>query len=133
MSVFIDSSALIALVNGDDHHHPRAVDALAEMARTPIALVTHEYALVETITLLQRRLGLPAVRQLIGGILPIIDVVWVDPEAHQIARDTMVAADRRGISLVDWTSFLVMRRADIDTAFTFDGDFAAQGFRVIPA
>jgi predicted nucleic acid-binding protein len=35
--------------------------------------------------------------------------------------------------LVDWTSFLVMRRLGIDRAFTFDPDFTAQGFRVVPS
>lgn len=44
----------------------------------------------------------------------------------------MLAAGRR-VSLVDWTSFLVMRRRGITTAFAFDADFAAEGFQVTPA
>jgi predicted nucleic acid-binding protein len=34
---------------------------------------------------------------------------------------------------VDWTSFLVMRRHGVRRAFTFDPDFGAEGFDVVPA
>jgi predicted nucleic acid-binding protein len=34
--------------------------------------------------------------------------------------------------LVDWVSFEVMRRERIESAFAFDADFDAQGFRTIP-
>jgi predicted nucleic acid-binding protein len=44
----------------------------------------------------------------------------------------MLAAGRKRISLVDWASFGLMRRLRIDTAFTFDRDFAGQGFELIP-
>jgi predicted nucleic acid-binding protein len=45
----------------------------------------------------------------------------------------VLVAGRRKVSLVDWTSFLVMRRRGISTAFALDSDFAAEGFEVIPA
>ena len=44
----------------------------------------------------------------------------------------MLAGGQRAVSLVDWTSFLVMRRRGISTSFAFDDDFAAQGFRTLP-
>lgn len=34
--------------------------------------------------------------------------------------------------MMDATSFVVMRDLDIDTAFTLDADFAAEGFTVLP-
>ena len=37
--------------------------------------------------------------------------------------------DERVYSFVDATSFAVMRAHRIDAALTFDGDFAAAGFR----
>jgi predicted nucleic acid-binding protein len=45
----------------------------------------------------------------------------------------MLVAGRRSVSLVDWTSFLVMRRRGISTAFALDPDFAVEGFEVMPA
>jgi uncharacterized protein len=40
----------------------------------------------------------------------------------------VLAAGRRQISLVDWTSFTVMRERSITHAFAFDNDFESQGF-----
>ncbi len=42
---------------------------------------------------------------------------------HERARDILE-------SLVDAVSFEVMRRYDIDTAFAFDNDYVAEGFRL---
>ena len=68
-------------------------------------------------------------------LLPLVDVEWVEPALHAEAREAMLAGGQRGISLVDWTSFLVMRRRGIGTAFTLDVDGPAprpEGFRVTP-
>ena len=43
----------------------------------------------------------------------------------------LLAADKRNVSLTDWTSFEVMRDRGIDLAFAFDPGFAAQGFDVL--
>jgi uncharacterized protein len=45
----------------------------------------------------------------------------------------MLAAGQRDVSLVDWTSFELMRRLGVNTAFAFDDDFAEQGFDLLPA
>ena len=66
------------------------------------------------------------------GLLPLIDIRWIDPEDHRAATEAMLAAGRRRVSLVDWASFGLMRRLRIETAFTFDRDFAGQGFELIP-
>jgi len=33
---------------------------------------------------------------------------------------------------MNWTSFLIMRRHGVRSAFTFDPDFGAEGFEVLP-
>ena len=48
------------------------------------------------------------------------------------ALDLLRARPGRRISLVDATSFVVMRSAGIETCFTLDGDFAAEGFATVP-
>ena len=45
---------------------------------------------------------------------------------------SLLASGRKDVSLVDWVSFELMRRAGISMAFAFDRDFAAQGFSLIP-
>ena len=44
-----------------------------------------------------------------------------------------LAAGHRSLSLVDCTSFEIMRRHGLGEALTLDRDFARQGFRVTPA
>jgi predicted nucleic acid-binding protein len=73
-----------------------------------------------------------ALRRFVDDLLPLVDVEWVDQAPHAEAREAMLAGGQRGVSLVDWTSFLVMRRRGIRTAFAFDDDFAAQGFSTLP-
>ncbi|OGM61002.1 hypothetical protein A3A75_01965 [Candidatus Woesebacteria bacterium RIFCSPLOWO2_01_FULL_39_10] len=40
--------------------------------------------------------------------------------------------DGRGVSMIDCTSFAVMRRLKIKEAFAFDEDFKNLGFKVYP-
>ena len=88
--------------------------------------------MLEAIALVQRRLGLDAVRDLTDRLLPLFEIRWVDEAAHRAAIEAMLAGARRRVSLVDWASFGLMRREHIDVAFTFDRDFAAQGFELMP-
>jgi predicted nucleic acid-binding protein len=129
---FVDSSGIYALLDRNDPEHDRAARALAELSAEDARLVTHAYVLVEVVALVQRRLGLEVVRRFVDDLLPLIEVLPVDEALHAEAMAGLLAADRRGISLVDRTSFLVMRRLGIRRAFTFDADFADEGFAVVP-
>ncbi len=131
--IFVDTAAFYALADAADPNHAAARATLEQLRIADAALVTHEYVLVEATALIQRRLGLTALRQFVDGLLPVIEVIWVDAHLHAEAREALLAAGRREVSLVDWTSFLLMRRLGIAQAFTFDADFAAEGFEVIAA
>ncbi len=70
----------------------------------------------------------------LDDILPAaVRILWIDESTHRLATSAMVGSLNRGVSLVDWTSFVVIRELGIDRAFTFDADFGAQGLQVIPA
>lgn len=131
MTVFVDSSALYALIDADDVNNRRAARSFTSLARNAV-LVTHSYVCLETTALLQRRIGLRAVRALVDDVLPAIKVEWVDEELHGAATSACLAAGRREISLVDWTSFELMRRRAIATALAYDDDFVSQGFALTP-
>ncbi len=130
--IFVDTSALLALLDRDDEFHAAAANALPGLASEE-GLLTHEYVLLEATALAQRRLGIGVVRRLADDLLPLLEVVWVGEVLHAEAREALLAAGRRNVSLVDWTSFLVMRKHGVRRAFTFDADFAVEGFEVVPA
>jgi predicted nucleic acid-binding protein len=81
----------------------------------------------------ERRLGLGALRRFVDDLLALVEVAWIDERLHVEAREALLAAGRRNVSLVDWTSFLVMRRHGVRRAFAFDPDFGAEGFDIVPA
>lgn len=131
MSVFVDTSALLALVNPADDHHARAVATFAGFDDGE-ALVTTNYVVVETVALVQRRLGLATHSTLRHDILEALAVSWVDPVVHEAALDELEAQGHRHVSLVDYVSFGFMRGANVRTAFAFDDDFGDAGFHVVP-
>ncbi|HDL86410.1 MAG TPA: PIN domain-containing protein [Candidatus Acetothermia bacterium] len=127
-AVFVDTSALYAVLDRDDEHHMVANVIWKRLLRSDRPLLTHSYVLVETYALVQRRLGLEAVRALHHDVVPILDVVWVNEDIHRPAVEALLAAGSRSVSLVDQVSFSVMRREGIRQAFVFDEDFERQGF-----
>jgi len=130
--ILADTSAWYALVDRADANHRRAVSTLAQLAQEEALLLTHNYVVVETVALLQRRLGPGAVRLFLTEMLPAALVLWVTEEVHQVALADLLAADRRDLSLVDHVSFALMRHRDVDRAFAFDTHFAHAGFRCLP-
>jgi uncharacterized protein len=59
--------------------------------------------------------------------------VWVTPADVERAKAIIYQYDDRDFSLTDATSFAVMERLRIPTAFTFDRHFAQYGFTVLTA
>ena len=130
--IFLDTSALLALLDAEDLFHdearPRWERLLDGVRAGGHVLSTHYAVVVETSALIARRLGPEAVRQLHDDLLPIAEIVWINDRLHRRATAAMFAAGRRDASLVDWLSFEVMRRRRIRRAFTYHGDFGEQGF-----
>jgi predicted nucleic acid-binding protein len=126
--VYLDTSALLALIDADEARHAQARRIWERLLEHDALLVTTSYVLVETYALAQRRLGSAAVRVLAGDLLPVVDVEWIGREVHERAVSALVAVGRRDLSLVDAVSFEVMRQRGIDRAFAFDRHFEEIGF-----
>jgi predicted nucleic acid-binding protein len=134
--VFVDTSALYAGLDSTDANGARAAPIWTRLLHGvevgTTELVTHSSVVVESVALVPRRLGMAATRVLLDEFVRSMTVVWVDAELHARATTALLAANRRDVSLVDWTSFEVMRERAIDVAFAFDDDFAKQGFTLLP-
>lgn len=130
-AIFCDTSAIFALFDADDACHEDAVAAWRRSWNAGLGLLTTNYVIVECSALLQRRLGADAARDFLHGLVDDLAVEWVTPEDHRAACLAFLASARRGPSLVDCASFVVMRRLGIDRALAFDAHFADQGFASI--
>jgi predicted nucleic acid-binding protein len=128
VTVFVDTSAFIAFLDGDDPAHRGCREAWERAARDAEALVTTDYNVVETIAVAQRRWGLDAVRTFADGYLPLVEVEDVTTGDRNAALAALLAAGRRQLSLVDIVGFGVMRRMDIDRYLGTDTHFAEHGF-----
>jgi predicted nucleic acid-binding protein len=132
MKVFVDTSALLAVICDLDENHAKASTCWIGAVTNGDELYCTNYILVETIALIQSRYGLSDVRRLEQDIVPILNIHWLTQEEHQEAMKEMFSANRRNLSLVDCASFVTMRKLRVNTAFTFDKHFHERGFAVIP-
>ncbi|MDL1985278.1 MAG: VapC toxin family PIN domain ribonuclease [Deltaproteobacteria bacterium] len=129
MNVFVDTSGLFALLVQNDHMHIRAKENFSYFAEQNAQLVTSSFVLVETIALLQRRIGLAPVHDFNAKILPLLDVIWVNDKWYTCAMQRLFAQNNRNVSLVDCLSFEIMDSLEIKYAFAF-GHFEENGFTI---
>lgn len=129
MNVFIDTSAFYAALSRTDSNHGRAVEDWSKLMDDSSAkLFTSNYVVVETCALVRQRLGDKAVRSFLADILPLAAVLWIDQKTHCAAVAAMLACCRRGPSLVDCSSFVLMREHGITRALAYDTHFESEGF-----
>lgn len=130
MTLFVDTSGILALVDRDDPAHAGSVEAFG-LGRDE-ALMTHAYVVVETLAVARRRFGAAVAADIVDRVLPAIVVAPVDTELHAAALIAFRAAVESSVSLVDRTSFAFMRRAGIERAIAVDVDFRTAGFTTLP-
>ena len=132
MTVYIDTSAFVALMDADEAVHTAARKAFEQLLEADAVLVTSNYVLLETCALIQRRIGIKALKTFHDDLFPLITIKWINESAHQAGMNTVLSAGRKKLSLVDCVSFNLMRMLGIKTAYTFDKHFTEQGFITVP-
>jgi uncharacterized protein len=128
MSVFVDTSALFALLDAEDAGFAATLPAWRRGLEEEVGFFTTNYVVLETVALAQRRLGLAAVRALCDEMLPMIETLWVTDADHESGLALLLLSGRRRLSLVDCVSFAIMRRHGLRDYLGSDPHFAEQGF-----
>lgn len=133
--VFLDTSGLFAAAEPPSPGNALVREALERLLRSGIPLVTSDVVVAELHGLTLGRLGpsvaLSAARRIMGA--PRVEIVSSGPAWLESGLAFLVARPGRRISMTDAVSMLLMRERDIDTVFTLDGDFRAEGFATIPS
>jgi len=132
MSIYIDTSAFFAILDSGDKFHKESKDTFLRLIGDKEIFHSSNYITIETIVLVQNRLGLDAVRTFQDDIVPIINIHWVDERIHNIAISSLLIARRKNISFIDYTSFELIRLLGLKKVFTFDKHFKEQGFKLLP-
>jgi predicted nucleic acid-binding protein len=133
-SVFVDTSAFVALRNSSEAEHERARTALAGLIAEGVALFTSNYVFAETYTALMVRVGRAEAiewgRRFRAG--SAIDLVHLDRPTEERAWEILERHDDKRWSYVDATSFALLERDGASEAFAFDTHFSQRGLRVLP-
>lgn len=124
---FVDTSFWVAQQFRRDANH---ADARQLWQERGIGLLTTNHVVGETWTFLCRRLGHAEARAFVDRAerSPRLVIIHVDEWTEGDAWAWLRRHDERAYSIVDATSFAVMRRRRIGEALAFDGGFSAAGF-----
>jgi len=131
LSTYVDTSALLAVFDADDPQHRAAAETWFGLLDSEERVVASNYVVVETVSLLHRRFGIPTVNRFLTDMLPAINVAWVSESLHSVAVSALLASGKCGPSLVDCVSFETMRQLDIRAAFCYDKHFSDAGFHTL--
>ena len=132
MSIFVDTSAFLAVLDRDDGNHVRAAGFWRSAIVSGERWITSNYVLLETFAIVQHRLGIEAVREFSRDSAPLLDIRWVGAKEHEAALAMLLSAGRRKLSLVDCASFELLRSLGIRRCFALDRHFREQGFECFP-
>jgi predicted nucleic acid-binding protein len=118
----------------DDRWHDDAVVAFRALLARGLTLITTNFVVSETYTLLRRAHDHGAAMRFLDRLSasPRVEKLHVDAAIDRAAEDILRRFDDQEFSFVDGTSFAVMRRRRIRLAFAFDVHFATAGFVRIP-
>jgi predicted nucleic acid-binding protein len=134
-SVFVDTSAFVALRNASEAEHVRARAALSELISDGAAFFTSNYVFAETYTALMVRVGRGEAiewgRRFRGS--GAIELVRLDEDVEGVAWEILERHGDKHWSYVDATSFALIERDGGGEAFAFDSHFSQRGLRVVPA
>jgi predicted nucleic acid-binding protein len=130
--ILIDTSAFLALLDMDDMHHERATKKWIALLSEEQICMTNNYVVLESLAVIQKRLGLEAVQELSKNILDHVHIEWFDKVQHEQVLETVLETNRRRLSFVDCAAFQTMHHLGIETVFTFDKHFSEEGFKVVP-
>lgn len=133
-TVFVDTSAFVALRNESEAEHVEARATLAALIAEGVSLYTSNYVFAETYTALMVRVGRTEAvewgRRFRAG--EAIELVRLEAAVEGEAWSILERHGDKRWSYVDATSFALIERDGGGEAFAFDAHFAQRGLRVLP-
>lgn len=124
----------MACADRADPAHRRAVQARDRVLEAGKFLVTTDYVVDETLTLIRLRLSLAAAEKWWNQLERSARLLWEWIEAVRAAeaRDIFFRYRDKKYSFTDCTSFVVMKELKLRQVLTTDRHFRQMGFELLP-
>jgi predicted nucleic acid-binding protein len=133
-ALLVDTAGWMACADGSDPAHGKACAARDAALDAGRLLVTTDYVVDETLTLVRVRLGIAAAEtwwaQIEGSSRVRHEAI--DALRAEKARALFFRQRDKDYSFTDCTSFVVMRELRLKQALTTDRHFRQAGFLVLP-
>jgi predicted nucleic acid-binding protein len=132
--IFIDTSAFHAMYIKNDKNHALALKVKNEILKNNYgALITTNYILAETFTLLRYSSGIINSIKIGEQIRnsKVLHVVWIDDSIEEKAWKIFSTYKDKTFSFIDCTSFVIMQDMNIQTVFAYNSHFNQMQFTVI--
>lgn len=131
MDVFVDASAFVALNNVGDAHARDSVQIFEKLQKQSAHLLTTNFVMAEALTVISLRAGRANAVDFGRTIRKDVDVIRITEMEEGLAFERFANITQKDVSFVDCLSFVVCEQRDVKDVFTFDKDFAKQGFRLM--
>lgn len=131
--VFLDSSFLKGVIDNRDDFHEQAKKLWKKLFDYKTPLITSNFILDETFTLVRSRCGLAkalALRDLLSEEELHLDVIRTKVIDERSTWEWF-EKDWSKLSFTDCTSFAVMKRLGLTHVATFDTHFTRAGFTIV--
>jgi predicted nucleic acid-binding protein len=131
--VFVDSGAWIALALSKDPLHAQAKAQWDLLRENGAKLHTSIPVIIETFTFLERNANRDVAIVWKDSISKSAAVKFLPCELRDLEQswDYFRGTEFHKLSAVDATSFVIMKRAHLRVAYTFDHHFVVAGFRLV--
>ncbi len=132
--VFVDTAGWMACADEADPGHRRACEARDSALELGVVLVTTDYVIDETLTLIRKRLGLAAAEVWWGQVdgSSRLRWEWIGVARAERARRVFFRHRDKEYSFTDCTSLVVMQELKLKQVLTTDHHFRQMGFEVLP-
>ena len=129
-SVFVDTSAWLALANKKDIWHEKARIIRDELIARKCKFFVTDYIIIEVGNSLSRASFYKTAVNLIDSIIlsSSVEIIWIDMGLFQHGWRYFKKYEDKDWSLTDCTSFYIMNQYNIKLAFTNDHHFEQAGF-----
>ncbi len=130
-SIFVDTGGWYATIVRKDHDHKAAKEFLTN---NKLPLITSDYVMDETVTLLQSRVGHNYAVSFLDTLQTSQQIQLIYLTSSNIAETIKLFRNRpdKGWSFTDCSSFVLMHEYQIQVAFAFDEHFQQAGFQTRP-